>query len=123
MLLIGDDSLTLDSDTVFVEKIDDVFVKVDAEFGIREELKEYFTFMVPGYNFMPAYRNKLWDGKIRLYNNMNKTLYTGLVPYIYKFAEERNYTIENEVLEPEVPFTEEDLSLIHISEPTRPERI
>lgn len=108
MLLIGDDSLTLDSDTVFVEKIDDVFVKVDAEFGIREELKEYFTFMVPGYNFMPAYRNKLWDGKIRLYNNMNKTLYTGLVPYIYKFAEERNYTIENEVLEPEVPFTEED---------------
>ena len=50
MLLIGDDSLTLDSDTVFVEKIDDVFVKVDAEFGIREELKEYFTFMVPGYN-------------------------------------------------------------------------
>ena len=74
MLLIGDDSLTLDSDTVFIEKIDDVFVKVDAEFGIRQELVEYFTFMVPGYTFMPAYRNKMWDGKIRLYNNMNKTL-------------------------------------------------
>ena len=108
MLLIGDDSLTLDSDTVFIEKIDDVFVKVDAEFGIRQELVEYFTFMVPGYTFMPAYRNKMWDGKIRLYNNMNKTLYTGLIPYIYKFAEERKYKIENAALDTEENFTTED---------------
>ena len=86
MLLIGDDSLTLDNDKVYIDKINDVHVKVDAEFGIREELKEYFTFMVPGYNFMPAFRNRMWDGKIRLYNNVNKTLYAGLVPYLYKLS-------------------------------------
>ena len=108
MLLIGDDSLTLDSDKVYIDKIDDVHVKVDAEFGIREELKEYFTFMVPGYNFMPAYRNRLWDGKIRLYNNVNKTLYAGLVPYLYNFAKERGYKVDDKSYKPDDKFTIED---------------
>ena len=108
MLLIGDDSLTLDNDKVYIDKINDVHVKVDAEFGIREELKEYFTFMVPGYNFMPAFRNRMWDGKIRLYNNVNKTLYAGLVPYLYKFAEERGYKVDDKTYKPDDKFTVED---------------
>jgi superfamily II DNA or RNA helicase len=43
---------------------------------------------------MPAYRNKIWDGKIRLLNGMNKTLPKGLVPYVAKFAESREYEID-----------------------------
>ena len=29
------------------------------------ELNDFFTFEVPGFKYMPAYRNKMWDGKIR----------------------------------------------------------
>jgi hypothetical protein len=58
------------------------------------ELNEYFTFYVPGYKFMPAFRNKVWDGKIRLFNSQTRQLYYGLLPHLEKFAEERDYKIE-----------------------------
>lgn len=49
-------------------------------------LSDYFTFEVPGAKFSPAYRNKFWDGKIRLFNTQNYTLYAGLVYEIVKFS-------------------------------------
>ena len=45
---------------------------------------------------MPAYRNRIWDGKIRLFNHRNKTLYCGLYNYLLEFAEEREYSIVND---------------------------
>jgi superfamily II DNA or RNA helicase len=64
---------------------------VDA--GIGQELSDFFTFKVPGFQFMPAYRNKMWDGNIRLYNRRTRQLYAGLVPYVKEFAEQRDYDI------------------------------
>ena len=58
------------------------------------ELSEFFTFYVPGYKFMPAFRNKLWDGKIRLFNRQNNTLYSGLIGYLQSFCNEREYELE-----------------------------
>lgn len=58
------------------------------------ELSEYFTFYVPGYKFMPAFRNKVWDGKIRLFSTFDHKIYYGLIPYIQKFCEEREYQLE-----------------------------
>ena len=43
---------------------------VDCEAGHAAELSDYFSFYVPGYKFMPAYKNKVWDGKIKLFNRM-----------------------------------------------------
>ena len=59
---------------ITVSKLDDVNLKVDCESGISQELSDFFTFEVPGAKFMPTYRNKFWDGKIRLYNQMTKTI-------------------------------------------------
>ena len=41
-----------------------------------------------------AYRNKTWDGEIKLYNIYSEQIYAGLLPYVIKFAKERNYSIE-----------------------------
>jgi superfamily II DNA or RNA helicase len=57
------------------------------------ELTEHFCFFVPGYKFMPAYRNKFWDGKIRLFDTRKKTLYVGLYKYLKQFAVERGYEV------------------------------
>jgi superfamily II DNA or RNA helicase len=65
------------------------------------ELSEYFTFFVPGYQFVPAYRNRIWDGKIRLFNRQTNELYLGLIPYLKEFCDEREYTYEIEELEDE----------------------
>ena len=40
---------------------------------------------------MPAFRNKLWDGKIRLFSAYDQKLYYGLLPYVESFAKKRNY--------------------------------
>ena len=79
-----------------VKKLDEAYIKVYCEPGLAGELSDYFTFDVPGAKFMPAYRNKVWDGKIRLYNHMSQTIYTGLLPYVERFARERKYEIEYE---------------------------
>ena len=67
---------------ISVTKKDEVYLKIKTDLSTDQELNDFFTFDVPGAKFMPLYRNRMWDGKARLYS-----LY---------------------------------LSLIHISEPTRP---
>ena len=62
--------------------------------GVAAELNEYFSFFVPGYKFMPAFKNRVWDGKIRLYNSRNGTLPAGLFYHLLKFCEQRDYELD-----------------------------
>ena len=74
---------------------DAAFLYVDCEDkGIIQELAEYFTFFVPGYKFMPQFRNKMWDGKVRLLNLRDQSIYSGLYKYIKSFAAERNIAVK-----------------------------
>jgi superfamily II DNA or RNA helicase len=91
------------TDMLLISKVDEAYVKVDCERNIAQELSDYFCFFVPGYQFVPSYKNKMWDGRIRLFNLQNNTMYHGLVPYIEKFCEEREYKV---VVEPKVNLTE-----------------
>ena len=80
---------------LILEPIDSVYCRVWCpNRGLSQELCDYFTFKVPGAQFMPSYRNKMWDGKIRLYSIHDYKLFRGLLEYVFRFAEERNYTIE-----------------------------
>ena len=79
---------------IVISKNDEVDIIVKSnDSGIVMELSEFFTFYVPGYKFVPSYRNKLWDGKIRLYDTRNYTLPSGLLYHLEKFADERGYVI------------------------------
>ena len=77
-----------------VKKKNEVFLHIETEPSIEQELAEHFCFYVPGYKFMPAYRNRMWDGKIRLFDLRYKTLYGGLLEYIKEFAESRQYELK-----------------------------
>ena len=83
-------------ETIRVRKLNHATLKVLCDRGVGAELREYFSFYVPGYKFMPAYRNRLWDGKIRLYNQITGEIYAGLFPQIIRFAESREYKIDIE---------------------------
>ena len=83
-------------ESITIQKKNEVFMHVQCEPSIEKELSEHFCFFVPGYKFMPAYRNRMWDGKIRLYDMRKKTLYCGLHKYLQEFCTLRNYTL-NEV--------------------------
>jgi len=80
-------------ETIEISKKDEVYLKVTCEASVAQELCDYFTFQVPGYRFMPAYRMKIWDGNIRLFNIHNRVLYGGLLEYVFIFAEKRNYKV------------------------------
>ncbi len=78
-----------------LEKIDEAYYRVISDDkGLIMELSEYFTFFVPGYKFMPAFKNKMWDGKLRLLDNRTNKIYQGLQRYIENFCTERGYSIE-----------------------------
>jgi len=85
--------LKVASDLV-IEYKDYSMIYVQCEPGIGAELSDYFSFYVPGHKFMPAYKHKVWDGKIRLYNRMTGELSAGLYAYVIKFCSERGYTCE-----------------------------
>jgi len=72
------------------------FMEITCDYGIANELTDFFSFFVPGYKFMPAYKNKVWDGKIRLFNIHKMELPVGLFPFLAEFSKPRKYTIEVE---------------------------
>ena len=82
------------SDLVIIEKVNDVYVRVRAESGIKMEMSSHFEFEVPGAKFSPKFRNKIWDGRIRLFNTMTGMIYAGLIHHIAKFCESRGYECE-----------------------------
>ena len=79
---------------IIISKKNEVYAKITCEKHIAQELSEFFTFFVPGYQFVPAYKNRIWDGKIRLFDLRSSTLYLGLLDYIEQFCESRGYTFE-----------------------------
>ena len=82
---------------------DEAFIRFECDRNIAQELSDYFTFYVPGYQFVPAYKNRLWDGKIRLADLRTFLIYRGLIPYIQKFCEEREYKL---AIDPLISVTE-----------------
>ena len=77
-----------------IKKKNDVYLTVNSDPSIGQELVDHFSFDAPGAKFHPLYRNKLWDGKIRLFSMFTKELYVGLLGYVEHFAEVNNYKID-----------------------------
>jgi len=79
---------------IVISKKNEVYLHIEAEAHICQELNDLFTFEVPGAKFMPQYRSKHWDGKIRLFNLTKNELYVGLLDKLVNFADSSNYTYE-----------------------------
>ena len=78
---------------VIIRKKNEVYLQVKTPPHITYELSDHFTFEVEGAKFMPAYRNRHWDGKIRLFSPGTGEIYAGLREYIEQFCQERGYSI------------------------------
>jgi superfamily II DNA or RNA helicase len=81
------------TDIINVEVKNAVHLIVRADPGTAMEISEYFSFKPAGYEWSPAYKNRMWDGVIRLYQPMRPVLYVGLFPRLKKFCEDRGYTL------------------------------
>lgn len=79
---------------LIISKKNEIYLKVEAEPHIFYELSDQFTFDIPGAKFMPQYRSRHWDGKIRLFNVQTGEIYIGLLDKIITFCDNHNYTFE-----------------------------
>ena len=79
---------------LIISKKNEVYLKINAEPHIYYELSDQFTFDIPNAKFSPAYRNRHWDGKIRLFNTQKQEIYIGLLDRIIQFCKDHEYTYE-----------------------------
>ena len=75
----------------YVRKKNEVYLKVETEQHIHKELSDYFCFDVPNAKFMPHYKKRVWDGKIRLYSPGTGEIYCGLYDYLEEFFNNKGY--------------------------------
>jgi len=82
-----------------ISKINEVYLELEVDEDVSRELSDYFTFEVPGAKFMPQFRNRMWDGKIRLFSPHNGRIYVGLLPYVKEYCSKKSieYIIEKGV--------------------------
>ena len=81
---------------LIIRNVNEVYVSIDCSDSISYELREEFTFMIPGAQFSPQFRAKIWDGKIRLFDVRKRQIYRGLLQHIIDFCDSRDYTYEYE---------------------------
>lgn len=81
------------SNNLFVSKKNEAAIHITCDDSVAQEISDYFTFFVPGHQFIPLFKRGLWDGKIRLFNRRNATLPGGILGYLHKFAADRQYTL------------------------------
>jgi hypothetical protein len=77
-----------------VTKLNESFCHIECDRGTAQEIQEYFSFLVPGHKFIPSFRNKMWDGYLRLAKilpNGNIEFPTGLLHQLEHFCSDRNY--------------------------------
>ena len=82
---------------MLISKKNEVYLQINnLSSSESAELSDFFTFEVPGFKFMPAYRNRIWDGKIRLFSPASGEIYVGLLPYIKDYCKNNNIEINIE---------------------------
>lgn len=80
----------MQNDVIF-RKHDNVYGVIECDdFDFVIELREYFSYFAAGYQFAPSYKNRMWDGKIRLLNAADGRIYLGLWEEVKAFCQRRN---------------------------------
>ena len=75
-------------------KKNEVYLQIESDPHVFYELSDQFTFELPGAKFMPQYRKRYWDGKIRLFNVNNGQIYVGLLDRVVQFCKDHEYTYQ-----------------------------
>ncbi len=79
---------------LIISKKNEVYLHVQSEPHVQQELSDYCTFDVPGAKFMPQYKSRHWDGKIRLFSTATGEIYVGLLDKVVAWAKKSEYTVQ-----------------------------
>lgn len=78
---------------ITVTKLNETWLRVGCEVGIKAELEEYFAFEIPNAKFNPKVKMKVWDGRIKLFSVYKSLLHHGLLDQLKHFCETYEYEL------------------------------
>ena len=89
----------MDSLTITVRFKNHSFLIIECDYGIAQEISDYFSFFAKNFRYMPAYKNHTWSGKINLFNASKRLLPVGLLKKLVRYCKENglDIVIEDEV--------------------------
>ena len=77
-------------------KINESFLEVKACEDILSDLWARYSAYKAGYQFNPKFKNKIWDGKIHLFNIRSGVLPIGFLTDLLGYAKIKGYTFDFE---------------------------
>ncbi len=78
---------------LFVEKINSVYLKLTGDEKILNSIKNKFNFFIPNYKFHPKVQQKIWDGKISLFDLRYKLIPMGLLFDVMTYCDAQKHQI------------------------------
>ena len=96
-------------ETIRIRKLNHANLHLECDHGVAAEIREFFTFEVPGARFMPAFKRKVWDGKIRLFDANTGSLPAGLIQHLVAFCNDHKYEIEQIKTKYGLPYERDDI--------------
>lgn len=78
---------------IVVSKKNDTYMVLNADASLLYEVKDHFTFEVPGARYHPKVKMRIWDGKISMLNLPSCTMYIGLLERLRQFCASRDYQL------------------------------
>lgn len=70
------------------QKLNNIHYRVNCDQKTAHELSDEFSFRVDGCEFMPKYKSGQWDGNIRLFNRVTRSVYAGLIEKVKSYLDE-----------------------------------
>lgn len=96
--------------SIRVEHVNSVYMRIVAEMGVKKEISEVYRFRPKGYQFNWKYKNKSWDGYIRMFTPSEPLLYKGLLSNLKEFCNDFGYKLDiGENVTPEGKITKKEL--------------
>lgn len=78
---------------LYVSKIDEVYLYIQASPSQSMELKEHFSYYTANYIYHPKVRQKIWDGRVSMFKWQSGLLPVGLYKELIKFGKKFQYEI------------------------------
>lgn len=77
---------------LIIRNANESFIRIECDEAVAWELRDAFSFRPPGFQFVPSYKMKLWDGYLRLFDVTKRQIYRGLAPQVLQWITKRGYT-------------------------------
>ena len=81
---------------IIVEYKNQLRATIRAERATLQEIWDSLYYTFPNFQFTPAYKSGRWDGKIRLLNLRDCSIYKNMLPKLMKWAQDHDYSFDIE---------------------------